>query len=175
ELWERMELLEYDALMVEACGFIERAQTLQGYAARQNEAVLHGRLGELLFHSGRVREAEQPFDAALRLCRELNDGQDQTAYVNDLLEVYRYLRNSAEAIRTAEDLVTLPQQKEVKCDRLLMRIELRRRGEPLCRIVCVRDGEEQELDEISQVSEGRYEFQFRRNRLQLPMAIVLLR
>ena len=49
-----------------------------------------------------------------------------------------------------------------------------RRGEPLCRVVCVRDGAELELGELSNFAEGRYEFQFRRNRLQLQKAVTLV-
>src|SRR5262249_40738979 len=52
ELRQRMERLEYDELIAEARSFIERAKSLQGNAARQNEAFLQGRLGELLFHAG---------------------------------------------------------------------------------------------------------------------------
>jgi tetratricopeptide (TPR) repeat protein len=175
ELPGRMDRLEHDALIAEARGFIERAQTLGGTAARHAEAMLHGRLGELLFQSGRVREAEQPFLTALSLCREAGDGEGQRVYLNNLLETHRYLGNTAQAIRTGEDLVALSQQQGARCDRVQKLVELLRRGEPLCRVVCLRDGEELELDEISRVSEGRYEFQFRRNRLQLQMAAVLCR
>jgi tetratricopeptide (TPR) repeat protein len=173
QLQERMDRLEHDALIAEARGFIERAQTLQGHAARQNEAFLNGRLGELLFHSGQMREAEEPYRAALKLCQEINDGEGQRVYLNNLLEVYRFLGNTAQAIRIGEELVGLMDSQGVDSSSLKKRIELMRRGEPLCRVVCVRDGEELELDEIAKVSEGRYEFQFRRNRLQLQMATVL--
>ncbi len=47
------------------------------------------------------------------------------------------------------------------------RLKLLRIGEPLCRLTCVRDGNELELDEITEVGEGSYQFQFRRNRLSL--------
>jgi len=175
ELRGRMDRLEYDALIAEANVFIERAKTLLGQTARQNEAFLYGRLGELLFHSGRMREAEKPFCAALKLCRESNDGEGQLVYLNNLLEVYRYLGNISEALRTGEEIVGLSHQHVLKCDSLMKRMELMRRGEPFCRVVCVRDGEELELDEISHVSEGRYLFEFRRNRMQLHMVAVLVR
>src|SRR5262245_21434877 len=58
---ERMNRLEYDALITEARGFIEHAQKLKGSAAQQNEAFLSGRLGELLFRSGRMCEAKEAF------------------------------------------------------------------------------------------------------------------
>ncbi len=170
-----MDRLEHDALIAEARDFIERSKTLQGHAARQNEAILQGRLGELLFHSGQVRAAEEPFRAALNLCREIDDGEGQRVYLNNLLEVYRYLGNAPEAVRTAEELVGLMDGQGVDSKSLRKRIELMRRGEPFCRVVCVRDGTELELDELSNVAEGRYEFQFRRDRLQLQKAATLVR
>ncbi len=175
ELRDRMDRLEYDALMGEARQFIEQAQKLQGHAARQNEAFLNGRLGELLFYSGRAPEAEEAFRAALKLCQDIEDGEGQRVYLNNLLEIYRYLGNTAEAIRTGEELVGLLDRQGVDSNNLKKRIELMRRGEPLCRVVCVRDGQELELNEITQVSEGRYEFQFHRNRVQLQKAVTLVR
>jgi tetratricopeptide (TPR) repeat protein len=174
ELPERMNRLEHDALIAEARDFISRAKTLQGPAARQNEAFLNGRLGELLFHSGRVREAEGPFCAALQICREINDGEGQRVYLNNLREVYRHLGDAAEAVRVGEELIRLSRQAGLECSRLINQVELIRRGEPLCRVVCVKDGEERELDEIAHVGAGRYDFQFRRNRLQLQMTAVLV-
>jgi tetratricopeptide (TPR) repeat protein len=175
QLPERMNRLEHEALIAEARGFIERARQLQGHAARQNEAILQGRLGELLFHSGQVRAAEEPFRAALNLCREINDSEGRRVYLNNLLEVYRYLGNASEAVRTGEELVGLMGKQGVDSKSLRKRIELMRRGEPLCRVVCVRDGAELEVDELSNVTEGRYEFQFRRDRLQLQKAVTLVR
>jgi tetratricopeptide (TPR) repeat protein len=175
ELGKRMDRLEHDRLIVEAREFIEKAQTLRGHAARQNEAFLYGRLGELLFHSGRMGEAEGPFRAALRICQDINDDEGQRVYLNNLLEVYRYLGSTAAAVRTGEELVGLMDKQGINSRRLKKRIELMRGGEPVCRVVCVRDSEELELDEITRVSEGRYQFQFHRNRLQLQKAVALVR
>jgi tetratricopeptide (TPR) repeat protein len=175
QLRERMDRLEFDALIAEARDFIQRAQTLRGPAARQNEAFLNGRLGELLFHSGQVGAAEEPFRAAQTICREMDDREGQRVYLNNLLEVHRYLGNASEAVRTGEELIGLMDKHGVDSNSLKKRIELMRRGEPLCRVVCVRDGAEWELGELSSVAEGRYEFQFRRNRLPLQKAETLVR
>lgn len=174
ELRERMNRLEHDKLIAEALEFIEKAKSLQGHAARQNEAFLHGRLGELLFHSGRMREAEEPFLGALKICRDINDGEGQRVYLNNLLELHRYLGNPSAALRTGEELVGLMKKQGVDSSSLKKKIDLIRRGEPLCRVVCVRDGAELELNELSNVAEGRYEFQFRRNRLQLQKSVTLV-
>jgi tetratricopeptide (TPR) repeat protein len=175
QLSERMEYLEYDALIAEARGFVEEVRRFQGSAARQNEAYLNGRLGELLFHSGRVCEAGAPFQAALQVCRETDDDEGQQTYLNNLLEVHRYAGHVAEAIRTGEELAGLMDSRHMDSTALRNRLELMRRGEPLCRVVCVREGAELELAEISNAGEGRYEFQFRRNRLQLRKAVTLVR
>src|SRR6516225_3302004 len=107
QLTDRMERLEYEALIAEARGFVEEVRRFQGAAARQNEAYLNGRLGELLFHSGRVCEAGEPFQAALQVCRETDDCEGQRTYLNNLLEVHRYAGNVAEAVRTGEELAGL--------------------------------------------------------------------
>jgi tetratricopeptide (TPR) repeat protein len=175
ELPERMARLEHDVLIAEAQDFIAKAKKLQGTTARQNEAFMLGRLGELLFHSGRASEAEGPWRAALKLCDEIADAEGQRVYLGNLLELHRYLGNTAEAIRTGDNLVRLSAEHGVNCDRLKKRLEVMRRGEPLCRVVCVRDGKELELDEVTHVGEGSYQFQFARNRLQLQKTAVLVR
>src|SRR5262249_22686852 len=142
QLRDRMARLQYDALIVEARGFIERAKTLRGTAVRQQEAFLNGRLGELLFHSGQVREAEEPFRTALSRCQELGDSEGERLYVANLLEVHRYVGNTTAAVRSGEELIRLMDAHGLDSKSLKKRTELLRRGEPLCRVVCVRDGAE---------------------------------
>ncbi len=84
ELPERMQRLEYEALCAEARAFIEKAKTLRGTAARQQEAMLFGRLGELLFQSGQVSDSIQSFQAAYQLCVESHDVEGQSAYLYNL-------------------------------------------------------------------------------------------
>jgi len=166
ELQERMQLLEYKALIAEAQAFIEKAKNLRGSAARQQEAILFGRLGELQFHSGRVSDSIEPFQTAHRLCVESNDVEGQAAYLNNLLEAHCYL-DDRQAIATAEELLDVKQQNGLPTEDVEKRIKLLKKGEPLCRVTCVRDGNEVELDEITDIGEGSYQFRFRRNRLSL--------
>lgn len=175
ELQKRMEGLEHDQLIAEAREFIDRAHTFQGRTALQNQAFLNGRLGELLFHSGRTREALEQFCAALGICRDISDGEGQRAYLGNLLEVHRYQGNVTEAIRTGDELLALMDQHGVDSRRFRKRLEVMRRGEPLCRVVCAHEGKELELDEITKVGEGRYQFQFQRNRLPLQKVVTLVR
>jgi tetratricopeptide (TPR) repeat protein len=175
DLPRRMEGLEHDELIVEARSLIEQARTLQGHGARQNEAFLHGRLGELLFHSGKVFEAIKPFQTALELCREIGDVEGQMAYLLNLLEASRYLGDVSEAVTTGEQLIELQMRHGMDAGPLTRRVRRIRAGEPLCRIICVKDDKEWELDEITGLDEGRYEFQFRRNRLSLQKATILAR
>ncbi|MEO1616415.1 MAG: tetratricopeptide repeat protein [Planctomycetota bacterium] len=172
ELPDRMQRLEYDELIVEAEGFIEKAKTLKGGTARLNEAYLYGRLGELLFHSGRVDEALEPFQSALDLCVESKDVEGQIAYLNNLLEAHCYL-DDGQVISTADRLLGVKQANGLPSEDVEKRLASLRKGEPLCRIVCVRDGHELELGEITDIGEGSYQFQFRRNRLSLHMAVTL--
>lgn len=172
ELPDRTQRLEFDLLIKEVEEFIERAKSLRGGTARQHESYLYGRLGELLFHSGRVAEAIEPFDAAFDLCVQGDDVEGQIVYLNNLLEAHLYLDDGL-AVRTAEGLLNLKRQKGVPHGDLQTRLQRLQTGEPLCRVVCVRDGQEMELNEIKYVGEGSYQFVFRRNRLPLQMATIL--
>lgn len=172
DLPERVQQLEFDVLIKEAEALIQRAKTLRGGTARQHESYLYGRLGELLFHSGRVAEAIEPFKAAFDLCVQCDDVEGQIVYLNNLLEAHLYIDDGL-AVRTAEELLSLKQQKGVSHEDLQARLQRLRSGEPLCRVVCMRDDQEMELNEISSVGDGSYQFVFRRNRLPLQMATIL--
>lgn len=166
ELPDRMQRLEYEALIAEAQSFIEKAKSLRGSSARQQETFFFGRLGELLFHSGRIIDSISPFQTALIYCVESNDVEGQIAYLNNLIEAHCYL-DDGEAVTTAEALLNLMRHNGLPTADIEKRLKRLRNGEPLCRVICVRDGNELELDEIRGVGEGRYQFQFRRNRLPL--------
>ena len=174
ELPQRMERLEHDALVAEAAAFITTAQSLQGPAARQNETLLYGRLGELLFQSGRVNHSIEAFRTALELCRESKDPDGERAYLNNLLEAHRHLGDTEGAVRTGDELLAQSQKEGKESSGLKRRIERIKSGEPLCRIVCMKDDEELEIDDIQTIDGGRYEFQFRRNRLSLQMSSALI-
>lgn len=175
EIPQRMERLEHTELIDEARSFIREARNLQGAAARQHEALLLGHMGGLLFHSGRSAEALGAFNAAFQLCREIGDIEGQRAYLNNLLETHRYRGENAQAVGMGEELVKLLERCGADCDDLKRRMGRIAGSEPLCRVVCCRDSKEMELDEVSQIADGRYEFQFRRNRPSLQMTGVLVR
>jgi tetratricopeptide (TPR) repeat protein len=175
ELPQRMERLEHDPLIAEARSFIERARSLGGFAARQNEAFLLGRLGELLFHSGKAADAIDAFQAALEVCREIGDIDGQLVYLSNLVEVRRYLGDGPAAVAVGEEAVELAERHGKEAGPLKRHVRRLREGEPRCRIVCVRDGDEQEPDELSGLADGRYQFQFRRDRPSLQKSTVLVR
>lgn len=176
ELPQRAEKLEHPALIAEARQFIAEAPRFQGQTARQNEAFLYGRLAELLFHSGKVAESIEPWQAALKLCREMNDIEGQKIYLNNLLEAHRYLGKLEEAVGFGEDVIALAVKHGLDCGPIRKQVRLMRQGEPLCRVVFAADnGKEFELAEFIPKSEGHYQFLFRRNRLSLQMATVLVR
>jgi tetratricopeptide (TPR) repeat protein len=172
ELPSRMRRLEYEALISDAKTFIEEAKALRGPGARQHEAILLGHLGQLLFHSGRVREALAPFRSALKICAEDGDVPGQLAYMGSLLEAHCYLADG-QAPAIAEQLIEATRGSGQSTTQLEKRLVRLRTGEPLCRVVCVREGRELELDEIGEVGEGHFSFQFRRNRISLQKAVAL--
>jgi tetratricopeptide (TPR) repeat protein len=166
ELPDRMQRLEYEAMIAEAQTFLKKAKTLRGSAAREQEAILFGRLGELLFHSGRVEASLNAFESALEICTSNHDIGGQVAYLNNLIAAHCYL-DDGKAISTTEQLLEFSQQHGLPTETVQQRLKLLKTGEPLCRVVCVRNGLELELDDIKDVGEGSYQFHFRRNRLSL--------
>ncbi|MCA9038555.1 MAG: hypothetical protein KDA91_25695, partial [Planctomycetaceae bacterium] len=172
ELPERMKRLEHDALIAEAGELIEQARTLRGSAARTHECWLLGRLGELLFHSGRPSDAVSPYSDAFDLCVTADDTEGQIIYLQNLLEVHCYLADGLE-IKTAERLLDIERRSKVATDLTEKRLRMLQNGVPLCRCVCVRNGQELELDEIRSVGRGSYQFIFKRNRMSLQKAITL--
>lgn len=174
ELPERMGRLEHERLIAEARTFIERARSLGGFAARQNEAFLLGRLGELLFHSGKAADAIEPFQAALAVCREIGDIDGQLVYLSNLMEAHRYLGDRTATLAVGEELIEVAERHGKDTGPFRRRVQRLREGEPRCRIVCVRDGEKRELDELLGLADGSYEFQFRRDRPSLQKSTALL-
>ncbi|TWU04518.1 tetratricopeptide repeat protein [Stieleria varia] len=172
EMPQRMERLEYEELIAEAKGFIGKVKSLRGGPARLNECYLNARLGQLLFHCGRVNEAIEPFSAALAICIENDDVEGQVAYLSSLLEVHRYL-DDGHVVETAEQLLAARRRGGLPTEDIEKQLELLHKGEPLCRIVCLHDGRELELDEVNSLGEGRYQFLFRRNRISLQKATTL--
>lgn len=166
---DRKNQLEYDQLIQEAKELLQQVQAFLGEGARQTEIALYGQLGDLLFHSGKVDQAEPVFRTALDLCREGNDLEGQRTYLANLFEVQRYLGDLKEAVDTGEQLLHLTSDEDGQRERLKKHLDRVRKVEPLCRVNCIHNGQEWEIDEIQSVEDGHYEFQFRRNRLSLKM------
>jgi tetratricopeptide (TPR) repeat protein len=170
----RMEKLEYEALIAEAATLIQKAQTLKGGPARQQEAMLIGHLGLLQFHSGHVAAALEPFQKALELCVVINDVEGQHIYLTNLLEAHAYLDDGL-SLAAAEQLLELTKADPVRSKDVARRIQMLRQGVPLCRIVCThkKAQRELELDEITNLGDGAYQFHFKRNRQSLSKTMTL--
>ncbi|MDB5389472.1 MAG: type secretion system chaperone protein SscB, partial [Planctomycetaceae bacterium] len=173
QLPERVKNLEHPVLVSEACSWIESTRSIPSQAARQSEAALYQRLGEFLFHSGQVSNAEKALQTALKLSQDLQDSESQRATLIQLLDVHRHAGNRDEAIRAGENARRVTQELGLDGEGLRQQIARMTQGEALCRVVCMRDDVELEVDEITTVAQGRYEFQFRRNRPSLQMALGL--
>ncbi|MDC3962822.1 hypothetical protein KEG38_53905 [Polyangium jinanense] len=138
-----------------------------------HQAMLTGRLGECLFHTGRVAEARAPFEATLTLCEESGDDQGALAALFSLFEVRRYLGDTAEAAATAERIASvldrLGDADEARTFR--RRAERVRAGEPRCRVVALVNGKPAELDELGGL-QGSVQFIYERNRPELRAASI---
>jgi tetratricopeptide (TPR) repeat protein len=175
QISERMDRLEYDGLISECRTLIEEFARLEGGEVRQYRALLHGRLGELLFHSGKVDDSEGEMRQALLLCREIGDDIGVRTYLNNLIEVARYQGKRDSALQLAElwyqelhrqgaiDLLPIAQRH----------VRVLRQGEPACRIVCRHERQLLELSEIHPSAGNKYEFEFARNRPSLRRATQL--
>ena len=128
-----------------------------------------------MFHSGNVVGSIEPWLAALKLCRDLNDVEGQRIYLNNLVEAHRYLGKIEEGICFGEEAIALAAKHGFDCDAMRRQIQRMRQGEPLCRVVFTEKGKEFELEESGPKLEGRYQFMFRRNRLSLQVATALVR
>lgn len=162
----RMDNLEYSELIGEVETLLTDTATLRGSTARQYESYFYGRLGELRFHNGQVAQSIKPFQKALELCTENGDSEGKLAYHTSLLEAHRYL-DDGQAAESAEQLISAKHAAGLAVDQDRKTLDLLRAGEPRCRVVCVHNGKSLELDEIDSTGDGRYQFNFVRNRLEL--------
>jgi hypothetical protein len=106
--WDR-QLAEADRLISEArygeaIGLLSKLpddmQQCQGRAVLNYVALTRGRLGVCLFHSGKVPDSLREFTAALENCQQLGDREGIAAYLNNLIDVYRYLGKTAATAQT---------------------------------------------------------------------------
>ncbi len=174
EVLQRMQQLEYDTLITEGHQHLDKLRSLKGTNATNYETYVLGRLGELNFQSGQVSSAIEPFKTALEMCESSGDIEGQIAYVNNLFEVHRYLGKTELALDFRRQALELTKQQGGGTEQIERHIDLMGKGEPLCRVVCVRNGVEVELEDITSVGEGSYKFQFQRNRISLLKADTLV-
>ncbi|HVK66251.1 MAG TPA: tetratricopeptide repeat protein [Polyangium sp.] len=138
-----------------------------------HQAMLVGRLGECLFHTGRVAEARAPFEQTLTLCEESGDDQGALAALFSLFEVHRYLGETDEAAARAEQIASvldrLGDTDEARAFR--RRAERVRAGEPRCRVVALVDGKPAEIDELGGL-QGSVQFIYERSRPDLRVSSI---
>ncbi len=174
-----MERLEYEPLLEEVRGHLEQTKSLRGTGAQWLASTGHGRLGELLFHGGRVAEALEPFERARMLCVEAGDTEGHRAYLEALLECHRYL-NDGHAPAMAEAIVDVLRSSGVPAgdgtfQAAQHRAKRLRAGEPLLEVVVHYGGHTWRVDDITRIGDGSYQFLFQRNRPDLRKASTLVR
>ncbi|MCA9107231.1 MAG: tetratricopeptide repeat protein [Planctomycetales bacterium] len=170
----RIQRLEYESLINEAEDGIAEIRQFAGATARQYEAMFVGRMGELVFHSGRVAESMSRFRSAYELCTGIGDIEGQDVYLTYLLECHCYLADGSE-VAAATELRDFKEKLGHPTKEIERRLQRLRVGEPLNRVVCVSTRGEEELDELVDATADRYQFQFRRNRISLQKATTLTR
>ncbi|APZ93298.1 tetratricopeptide repeat protein [Fuerstiella marisgermanici] len=171
---KRMQQLEFESLISEAESHLEKFQTLKGTNAGHYETFVVGRLGELFFQSGNVESAFELFGKALDRCEKAGDFEGQIVYLNNLHEAHRYLGQTEEALKCRRQALLITRQHGGDTESIERRIAVMEQGEPLCRVICLRDGVQFELSEITSVGEGSYKFQFERNRISLQKTGILV-
>ncbi|MRG91007.1 tetratricopeptide repeat protein [Polyangium spumosum] len=180
ELLKRLEqaLADVDAFAAqgryEDAELAARAALLEGKGHKGgHQAMLTGRLGECLFHTGRVEGARAPFEETLALCEESGDDQGSLAALFSLFEVHRYLGETAEAAaraeRIADILERLGDADEARAFR--RRAARVRAGEPRCRVVAIVNDRPVELDELAGL-QGSVQFIYERNRPELRVSSI---
>jgi len=172
EIAQRSTNLEYSQLINEAAQWSEKMGQLSGSQARLQEIYLQGRLGDLHFHSGNPNEALKHYTIAYDRCVETNDVEGQMVYLQNLVQVHLYL-DDGKAIQLLETLREIASQNGIPVESLDRQLELQRAGVPLCRVVCVREGQHLELDELTEGGDGEYQFIFQRKRMSLDKATTL--
>lgn len=167
--------LEYDQAEARLREMLAETAQFGGTAVGKYVAIGRGRLGECLFHSGRAGESAVEMSAALVLCRESGDVEGVAVYLNNLMEVHRYLGEAERAAACCEELAAelLRSGNAGEAAQAQARARRIREREPLNRIAVQEGARRLELEELNPKQEGRFQFVFERNRPQLQKAIVL--
>ncbi len=171
-----MEELDFDRAAGMIGDFLIDIRDFRGSAVGNYVAAANSLLGQCDFLRGRVREAEAPLVLAARICEEAGQPANLRANLETLFEVYRYLGRGEQAAGLAERIAGLcarlgeTRQGEYWGEQAV----ILRAGEPLNRVV-VRLGDRYlELDRAFPEAGEDVELVYRRNRLTLRSAQMLV-
>ncbi|SNY45845.1 tetratricopeptide repeat protein [Paractinoplanes atraurantiacus] len=163
--------------LMNSARYEEARQLLAGLldepATDRLRAVAHGMLGECDFGLGDAASAIEPTTTALRMCEDQDDRAGIRAYLENLVEMHRYLgqaepaANAAE--RVAEVLAREGEQRRAAWRR--RQAGIIRAGEPLNRVVVMLDGGVRcEVGDVPAASGVSVTFVFERDRITLAPA-----
>lgn len=162
QLERRTARLEYDALVEEGRALVPMFDELDAATYGQAKSLLHARLGDLLMHSGNVREAIPEYEASLELACEAEFVEGQMLQLKNLMEAYGYLGDE-KTVAVADELKELVGRLGGHPHAINQRLSELTAEEPMCRILCINDAKVQEIDQVTSISDGQYEFRYHRN------------
>ncbi len=171
-----MEELDFERAAAMLGDFLIDVRHAPGSVADNYVAAANSLLGQCDFLRGRVQEAEAPLARAAEMCEAARQPGNLRANLETLFEVYRYLGRGEQAAAVAERIAELclrvdeaPQGEYWRRQGAVLRA-----GEPLNRVV-VRLGERYlELDQAFPEPGEGVELMYRRNRLTLRSAQLLV-
>jgi tetratricopeptide (TPR) repeat protein len=168
---ELMSELRFEEARQLLSNAIAEARGVHGSTIEQFRAFANGMLGESCFQMGDATAAIEPTTAALRLCEEQGDQPGVVAYLENLVEIHRYL-GQAEPAATAADRcaeVLSAAGRERPAAQWRRQAQVMRAGEPLNRVMVLLGDDRYELDDLP-AGEMEGGFTFQRNRVTLAPA-----
>jgi hypothetical protein len=147
---------------------LAEAQGLHGPNVDRFRTFANGMVGECCFQMGDTAAAIEPTATALRLCEEQGDLAGVVAYLENLIEIHRYLGQPGPAAAAAErgaDVLTAAGQAR-RATEWRRQARTMRAGEPLNRVMAILGGARYELDDLPG-GQLDGEFTFQRNRVTL--------
>jgi len=167
----RMDEGDYRGALPELRELVEQLGRLSGSAVDRYLPITHGYVAECLFHAGEVAAAVEPAERALALCLEQRDVEGIVAYHRHLFENARYRGDANAAAEQAALLAdALAEGDAHEASWFRAQAEIVRAGEPLNRVILVRDGKNFEQGASSMPTNGNVKFVFHRNRITLQPA-----
>src|SRR3954452_9931869 len=116
---------------------LAEAREVEGPDADRFRAFANGMLGESCFQLGEAAAALEPTATALRLCEEQGDQAGVVAYLENLVEIHRYLGQAEPAAAAAERCagVLTSEGRARRAAEWRRRAGVMRAGEPLNRVI----------------------------------------